>query len=152
MQQTHKYYYLLAEDMQASGPSTFMRLRHKNTVFYCEDYQQAKTKNSYTVLFTDLNQEDKVGLVQCYILSNNKTYAVIKICHREPFSLNPQMKDSIENAVLKQFVEKQLCSHVWMIVPDDQMDTMIIPSQNIQSKCVFMENFISCTPNFVEHG
>lgn len=149
MTEDNQFYHLLTQEMKESRLTRFMRLELKNTIYYCKQYQQTKTKNSYTIRFDNPPLGTSYGVVECYVAVNEVMYAVVTV-ETEAFHLDDQFKESVQNETLRTFVDNHLCRHIRQIVSQEQ--TIIVPSWKIISKCVYMENFVSVPTNLVEHG
>lgn len=149
-----KHYSLLTDAMKEAAPQVIMRISKGDGVFYSKDYQLAKTKNSYTVLYLDQNNVKKYGLVLSYVDVTDALYAVVLECRTDVFSLDENMKGAVQDENLLPYIGK-LCPHIVKL--SSYGEKILVPVRNVLKKCVFMEIkedliFISRSPNYVEHG
>lgn len=151
---TDKHFTLLTEDMKQADPKKAMRIQVGDTIYYSKEYQQAKTRNSYTVAFNDNNME-KFGVVLSFLDVNSELYVILKECDTDAFSLGTNLKREIQEQSLKKYFDKQLCPHIVKVSASDTK--RVIRASCLSRKCVFMqlrENscYISKPPNLLEHG
>lgn len=145
---------MLTEEMKASSPCLIKRLQKENNVYYSKEYQQTKTRNSYTVCFRngDINN---YGFILCFVEVNGTNYAIIEVCETENFQLKDSVKDAITDAGLQSYLLYNFCMHVVRVTSHQRK--VIVPTTQLLHKCVLVDikpelTFISNPPNLVEHS
>ena len=125
-----------------------MGLQKRDTVFFCKDYQLAKTKNSCTVTFKSTNHQERFGFILCFVQVQERQYA--DSCYgrtSETFSLDEQMKESITVPYLRTYLDKCFCPHVVKVV--SQTRKLLIPCESLKQNCVYIE--VSLTLAFISN-
>lgn len=148
------HYLLLSREMRDNGVRQFNRLQFGGTIFYCKDYQDAKTRNDSACCFTH-NDMTKNGIILCFLEYNNHIYVIIKECVSVPFNLGDFARTQINNCTLKKYLDQSVCSHIEKI--ERFNENIVISGKKLLKKCVLMEiyngeSFISIPPNTLEHN
>lgn len=146
---------LLSPEMKKENLSSFMRIQKGNSVFYGNEYKQAKTRNSNTVVYNDGIREI-YGTITSFINVGSRMFAVMQNYETLPFTVGITVSSAIENSNLKDYLWKKLCPHMVQVIKKCT-DKHLVPVENLKRKCLLLDAnkntiYISKPPNLVEHG
>lgn len=109
--------------VEAIKASRFLRASVKHVELYSYEYKRLKTRNSYTVLYKE-NEEDKFGLIQYFLSLPTQSVAVVK-----------QLKPTNNYCYSHQFRELQQ-----RIIPVTvETGICVVPVKSIMTKCVYLD-------------
>lgn len=100
----------------------FFRVMLHGEIYYCENYQRVKKRNSYTMIYVD-GEGVRFGHIEQYLLIQNVPMAVVRrleIASRSPFGHHSHL-----SAILVQ--------------PASVFSYSLIAVHNIKEKCLYVE-------------
>lgn len=154
LNRTSKYFNILSPELKNQKVSVFFRLQKDGQMFYSKDYQRARTRNSYTVMFLH-NDSVQYGFILCFLQAEDYIYSVIKVLDVTEFKIDNGSWGEIQNHSLKKYRHKKLCPHLYP-VKAVMAENLLVSAKCLLKKCVFIEikdsKYISIPPNTSEHS
>lgn len=143
---TDDIFQVLPAALQTQHPAIVPRIRFKDEIYYSKKSQTAKTRNDST----------KYGNVVMFIECGGSKYAIIEEIYLEPFKLDINIRQAVQNQELHRYFASNLCPHIQKVTGYSD-ENFLTPIENLRKKCILVQlsanlTFLSYPANLMEHN
>lgn len=106
---TDDIFQVLPAALQTQHPAIVPRIRFKDEIYYSKESQTAKTRNDSTISYVS-GEYTKYGNVVMFIECGGSKYAIIEEIYLEPFKLDINIRQAVQNQELHRYFASKIMS------------------------------------------